>query len=127
MLIMIKIETENATIIHKCRSCGSENIVRNGTNKCGNAQYRCNGCTAHRVLEPQTTRNKQENPTKQKVLKACLERCSLRGVARIFNVSRHTIIMWVIAHVATLPTLLQTVLPAEQDDVLELDEMLVHH
>ena len=31
--------------------------------------------------------------------------------------------MWVIAHVATLPTLLQTVLPAEQDDVLELDEM----
>lgn len=123
MPIMIKIETENAIVTYKCRSCGSTNIVRNGTNRCGNAQYRCNSCAVHRVLEPKTRQNKKIDSTKEKVLKACLERCSLRGVARIFNVSRHTIMGWVVAYVATLPTLLQTLLPATDDDVLELDEM----
>ena len=32
--------------------CARTNIVRNGTNKCGHAQYYCKDCGAHRVLEP---------------------------------------------------------------------------
>ena len=27
------------TITYHCRACGSINIVRNGTNRCGNTQY----------------------------------------------------------------------------------------
>ncbi len=29
------------TITYRCHRCGSTNIVRNGTNKCGNPQYHC--------------------------------------------------------------------------------------
>ena len=32
------------TVKHKCRSCQSENIVKNGRNVCGNQQYRCKDC-----------------------------------------------------------------------------------
>lgn len=40
------------TKIYHCRTCNSENIVKNGTNKCGNQQYYCKDCGARRVLEP---------------------------------------------------------------------------
>jgi transposase-like protein len=40
------------TVKHKCRSCQSENIVKNGRNVCGNQQYRCKDCGACKVLEP---------------------------------------------------------------------------
>jgi len=34
------------TITYRCRVCSSTNIVRNGTNKCGSAQYYCKDCGA---------------------------------------------------------------------------------
>ena len=37
-------------ITYHCGVCGSSNIVRNGTNKCGNAKYHCKDCNAYRVL-----------------------------------------------------------------------------
>ncbi len=42
------------TITYCCRVCGSTHIVRDGTNKCGQAQYHCKDCGAYRVLEPVT-------------------------------------------------------------------------
>ena len=42
------------TITYRCRICGSTNIVRNGTNRCGSAQYYCKDCGTYRVLEPAT-------------------------------------------------------------------------
>ena len=40
------------TITYNCRVCGSPNIVRNGANRCGQAQYHCKDCDAYRVLKP---------------------------------------------------------------------------
>jgi insertion element IS1 protein InsB len=57
------------------------------------------------------------------VLRACLERYSLRGVARIFAMARQTIAGWLKAHVQNLPDVKETLLPATPDDVLELDEI----
>jgi len=57
------------------------------------------------------------------VLRACLERCSLRGVARIFAMARQTIAGWLKAHVQNLPEVKETLVPATPDDVLELDEI----
>lgn len=116
---MIITETDTAIIVHKCHQCGSINIVRNGTNRIGQEQYHCHDCGVFRVLKPKRT---QQNQTKHQVLKACLERCSLRGVARIFKISRNTIISWVKAHVETLPELTETLLPPSDEDVLEWDE-----
>ena len=107
-------------MIQVCRVCESTHIVKNGTNRCGNAQYHCKNCGTYRVLKPKRAYSETEQHT---VLRACLERCSLRGVARIFILARQTVVQWLKAHVQHLPDVKETLLPATPDDVLELDEI----
>jgi len=95
-------------------------IVRNGKNKCGNRQYHCRDCGAYRVLKPH---NPYPEKTKATILKTCQERASLRGSQRIFGVARQTVSRWIKAHVRTLPVLVDSLLPATREDVLELDEL----
>ena len=109
------------TTICTCRVCGSEDIVRNGHNKCGNEQYHCHNCGAYRVLE--TQQSSYRAPFKAMVLRALHERASLRGVERIFHVCRQTIAKWIVKKVHSLPPLRATLSPAQSDDILELDEM----
>ena len=108
------------TMTHVCRVWRSSHIVKNGTNRCGNAQDHCKDCGTYRVLIPKQAYSETEQQT---VLRACLERCSLRGVARIFAMARQTIAGWLKAHVQNLPDVKATLVPATTDDVLELDEM----
>lgn len=108
-------------LTHVCRVCESTLIVKNGTNRCGNAQYHCKDCGTYRVLKPKQAYAETEHHT---VLRACLERCSLRGVARIFAMARQTVARWLKAHVQNLPAVKETLLPATPDDVLELDAHL---
>jgi IS1 family transposase/transposase-like protein len=108
------------TITYCCRVCGSTNIVKNGTNKCGNQQYHCKACEAYRVLEPKDT---YAESTKDTILRAYKERASMRGLERIFYVARQTVARWIQQVVRALPDLKDTLLPAEPDDVLELDEL----
>jgi insertion element IS1 protein InsB len=108
------------TMTHACRVCKSTHIVKNGSNRCGNAQYHCKDCGTYRVLMPKQTYSENEHHT---VLRACLERCSLHGVARIFAIARQTVARWLKAHLRTLPDVKETLLPAVSDDVLELDEI----
>ena len=103
------------------RSCGSSNIIRNGRNKCGNEQYHCKDCGAYRVIRPH---EKYSSETKVIVLKAYRERMSLRGIQRLFGVWRKTVLRWLEAWVAKLPSLVETLLHAQADDVLELDELV---
>ncbi len=109
------------TITYSCRSCGSSNIIRNGRNKCGNEQYHCKDCGAYRVIRPH---EKYSTETKATVLNAYRERMSLRGIQRVFGVWRKTVLRWLEAWVAQLPTLFETLLPAQPEDVLELDELV---
>jgi insertion element IS1 protein InsB len=108
------------TITYRCRSCGSANIVKNGTNKCGHAQYHCKDCRVYRVLEPVTRHTAEQKRT---VLDTYKERASLRGLGRIFGVVRQTVLRWLTELVQQLPALKDTLLPAQADDVLELDEL----
>jgi transposase-like protein len=78
------------TMTHACRVCKSTHIVKNGTNRGGNAQYHCKDCGTYRVLTPKQAYSESEQHT---VLRACLERCSLRGVARIFAMARQTVVL----------------------------------
>ncbi len=78
-----------ATITYKCHVCGSDNIVKNGTNKVGSTQYHCKGCGVHRVLKP-----KQDT---WQVLCTCQEQASWRGLDRIFLRGNHELVMrWLI-------------------------------
>lgn len=108
------------TTTHVCRVCKSTHSVKNGTNRCGNAQYHYKDYGAYRVLKPTHVYSETEQ---QRVLRACLERCSLRGIARIFAMARQTIARWLREHTQKLPDVKETLLPATPNDVLELDEI----
>lgn len=109
------------TTKYSCRSCGSEDIIRNGHNKCGNPQYLCKACGTCRVLTPKVRYTPEE---KQRILQAYRERMSLRGLQRVFGVWRSTVMRWLRAWVAALPTLAETLLPVQAGDVLEMDELV---
>ena len=109
------------TIVHKCRSCESTNIVKNGHNRCGNQQYKCKDCGTHRVLQPK--HNGYSEDEKATICRASLERVSMRGLTRIFNVSRQTVKKWIKESVQRLPPLIDTIAKLEKGDVLEVDEM----
>src|SRR5262245_56956584 len=107
------------TLTYSCRSCGSEDIIRNGHNKCGNAQYKCKACGTCRVIRPKT---KYTAEAKATILEARDERMSLRGMERVFGVWRGTVLRWLREQIKQLPKLSQTLLPSQASDVLELDE-----
>jgi hypothetical protein len=65
------------TITYACDRCGGINLVRNGTNKCGNRQYPWHDCGAYRVLIPQQGYPEHE---RAQVLRAYREGVSLRGL-----------------------------------------------
>jgi insertion element IS1 protein InsB len=109
------------TLTYSCRSCGSTNIIRNGRNKCGNEQYHCKECGVYRVLRP---KERYSEAQRQQILRAYRERMSLRGLQRVFGVWRRTVLRWLERYVARLPRLPQTLLPAQAEDVLEMDELM---
>ena len=103
-----------------CRACASANSVRNGTHRCGNAQYPWKDSGTSRVLQPKQASSETE---KAIALRAGLEGCSLRGVERIFDMTRQTIPRWIATPIQKLPEVKDLLLPASVDDILELDEI----
>ena len=65
----------------------------------------------------------KKTPVSQELLKATRERISLRGLARVFGVSRKTIKQWLNQAIRALPHFQESVSNAQTDDVLELDEL----
>ena len=103
-----------------CRACGSANSVRKGTNRCGNAQDHWKDWGTSRVLKPKQAYSEAEKAT---VLRAGLERCSLSGVERIFDMTRQTVTRGRATPLQKLPEVKDVLLPASLDDVRELDEI----
>ena len=75
----------------------------------------------YRVLKPTV---KYTIEDKERVLKAYRERMSLRGIQRVFGVWRTTVLSWLKQAVDNLPSLVDSLLPAQPDDVLEMDELM---
>jgi len=94
--------------------------VKNGTNRSGSPHYHCKECGVYRVLKPKQASSETE---RQRVLRAFLERWSLCGVERIFDIARQRVTQWIKAHVQRAPAFRETLLPAAPDDVLEWDEI----
>ena len=80
-------------IHHHCRKCGSQHIVKNGHNRSGSQQYLCKDCRAVGVLTEKPPKYSQER--QEEILRAYQERPSMRGIARIFGVSRKTLAAWI--------------------------------
>ena len=78
-------------ITYTCPRCASPNLVKNGKNRYGNQQFRCKDCSKMGVLNPKNRRTEAE---KEQILAAYRERPSMRGIARIFGISRNTLAKW---------------------------------
>jgi len=79
------------TINLTCRKCGSENLVRNGSNSSSNPKSKCKDCGFGGVI---TFQKGVDHTTQEQIAKAYQERSSLRGVARVFGVSHQSVLNW---------------------------------
>jgi transposase-like protein len=74
-----------------CKKCGSNNIVMNGKQTNGKQKYHCKNCGCYRAFG---TDFFYTDKRKEEILKVYNERPSLRGLTRIYGVSRTTVITW---------------------------------
>jgi transposase-like protein len=79
------------TITHRCLACQSTDLIKNGHSKNGKQQYICKSCGRRGVVNPEPRHTETE---KAQILAAYFERPSMRGICRIFNVSRPTLAKW---------------------------------
>ncbi len=76
----------------ECNHCGSESLIRNGLTHSGKQGYKCKSCGRQSREGAQSERY---SPAQQEqILRAYNERPSMRGIQRIFGVSRPTLISW---------------------------------
>ena len=78
--------------IISCYHCGSTDLIRHGKAANGKQKYRCKTCGQCSRQNPGS--NAYEPAFQAQVLPAYHERCSLRGVCRIFGISRQTLVTW---------------------------------
>jgi insertion element IS1 protein InsB len=78
-------------ITYQCTACKSSNIVKNGKNQYGKQQFKCKDCGKQAVLNPG---EKYSQAQKEQILATYQERPSMRGIERIYGVSRNTLSQW---------------------------------
>jgi insertion element IS1 protein InsB len=71
-----------------CPRCESANVVKNGKNSAGSQQFLCKDCGKSAVMYPKHQRSEAE---KEQILATYRERPSMRGVARLYHISRNTL------------------------------------
>jgi transposase-like protein len=80
------------TVNLRCRHCQSEHIVRNGHTMKGKQKFLCRTCGRQSREGPEA--NAYHTERRQEILATYREGSSLRGVSRIFGVSRNTVSLW---------------------------------
>lgn len=109
----------------KCPSCISLLIKKNGHLRNGKQNHRCLKCGKQFVLEP--TQKIIDERTKTLIRRVLLERISLEGVCRAFEVSMPWLLEFIDSLIEELPENLNAEVVAENDEievvVLEADEL----
>jgi len=80
------------TITLKCPHCGSEKLVRDGFTPNRKQRYWCHNCNRSSRDNPQPQGYSEAE--KEQIPAAYEERSSLRGLERVFGVSRKTVSVW---------------------------------
>ena len=75
-----------------CYHCGGSRLKKNGLTNNGKQRYQCHQCG--RSLRDGRTPNGYSPERREEILRAYHERTSLRGLQRIFGVSRQTVTSW---------------------------------
>ncbi len=80
------------TITLQCHHCGSDKLVRDGRTPNGKQRYWCHECRRSSRDHPQP--RGYTEAAREQILNAYEERSSLRGLERVFGVSRKTVSVW---------------------------------
>jgi len=108
-----------------CPNCQSNIIRKNGSIHTGKQKYECLSCRRQFVENPQNKIIPDE--TKERIRRSLLERVSLEGICRIFDVSTPWLLGFMEHTVESLPEDLNATVIAENDEfellLLECDEM----
>ena len=107
-------------ITHACPHCGSSKLVKNGRDYKGAQKFHCKACGRYGTVNAQAGYTAS---THQLIQRAVSERLSLRGIERLFGISRRTVHRWLEKWIDQVPPVEQTLVEAQPDDVLELDEL----
>ena len=75
-----------------CPHCGGDRLIRFGKAPNGKQKFRCHGCGRCSRENPGSAAH--DEALRARVLAAYHERCSQRGVCRIFGISRQTLVSW---------------------------------
>ena len=109
----------------KCPSCTSALIKKNGHIHNGKQKYQCLSCKRQFVLDP--AQKIVDEKTKTLIRKTLLERISLEGVCRVFDVSMPWLLEFIDGLIAELPENLNAEVVSENDEIevvlLEADEL----
>lgn len=108
-----------------CPHCRSNTVRKNGSIHTGKQKYECLSCNKQFVEDPQ---NKiVPDDTKERIRRSLLERVSLEGICRIFDVSMPWLLGFMEKTFQSLPDDLNATVIAENDEfevaILEGDEM----
>jgi transposase-like protein len=108
-----------------CPNCYATSIRKNGSIHSGKQKYECLSCGRQFVENPQNKHIATEN--KERIRRSLLERVSLEGICRIFDVSMPWLLEFMEQSFQTLPDDLNAMVVVESDElevvVLEGDEM----
>ena len=108
-----------------CPQCKASAVKKNGTIHNGKQKYECLACRKQFVENPQHKQISED--TRERVRRALLERVSLEGVCRIFDVSLPWLLEFMEEIFKQLPDHLNTTVVADNEEfvvsVLEADEM----
>ena len=81
-------------VLH-CAHCQSQNVIRHGKDKAGRQRFRCHDCRrTFQDTREQAGRRARRAEIQARALAAYQERCSMRGVCRLFGIGRNTLSGW---------------------------------
>ena len=80
------------TKVVTCVHCGGDDVIRHGKTRNGKQRLKCKECGRASREDRQGPRYSEDD--KEQIMRAYLERPSMRGIQRIFGVSRPTLSDW---------------------------------
>ena len=108
-----------------CPNFCSQKEKKNGSIHTGKQKYQCVSCNKQFVKNPQNKIIPED--TKERIRRSLLERVSLEGICRIFDISMPWLLGFMEKTFQSLPENLQASIIAENDEfevlVLEVDEL----
>lgn len=104
-----------------CPTCGSDDIMKNGTTRRGKQNYKCRDCGRQFVENPQW--KPQDQDTYALIDRLLLERIPLAGIARVLQLSESWLQQYVNAYYAEVSQQAEVVAKTTSRLVVQMDEL----